>query len=161
MRNIPDFAMQIVEIEKGISGQAEESASLWKDDVQKRYYSEFIERYYKDMEIYIQGGQEIISKGLNDLLVFTDEKLTEMEQLTGVPADVAFTIAAIDNYDGGRITIDDRGNTVNVEDMYRVKERGGIVHNPNLDRDYWEKQYGPVPGELKSDEVKDIMKDRD
>ncbi len=160
MRNIPDFAMQVLEIEKGISGQADLSAECWKDNVQRRFYERFIEQYFKDMEIYIHGGTQIVSKGLNDLLVFIDEKLGEMERLTGVPADVSFTLAAIDNYAGGNI-IDNRGLPVDVEDSFPVRMRGGVVHNERLDRDYWRKEYGADPGEMKSGDVKEVMEERE
>ena len=159
MRIIPDFAAQIVEIEKGISGQAELSATSWKDDVQKRYYSTFIDQYFKDIGIFINGGLEIVSKGLNDLLVFIDDKLSEMEQVTGVPADVSFSIAAIDNYKGGTI-VDNWGDEVDVEGSSRVRERGGVVHNSKLERDYWERKNGPDPGNMNPGDVNDIMDER-
>lgn len=159
MRNIPDFAAQIVEIEKGLSGQAELSAASWKDDVQKRYYSAFIERYFTDMGIYINGGLEIVSRGLNDLLVFIDDKLTEMEQITGVPADVSFSLAAIENYNSGMIS-DNRGDVINVEGSNRVRERGGVVHNPQLERDYWKRENGPEPGNMNPADINDIMDER-
>lgn len=152
--------MQVLEIEKGISGQADLSAESWKDNVQKSFYERFIEPYYEHMEIYIHGGTQIVSKGLNDMLVFIDEKLNEMEQLTGTTADVSFTLAAIENYAGGQIFVN-RDYPVNVEDSFRVRMRGGVVHNEHFERDYWRKEYGPAPGEMKSGDVKEVMEERD
>ena len=87
MSNIPDFAMQVQEVQRQIEAQSDVTAQDWKDAVQQRYYDNYMNAYKEKMELYIHGGSGISGKGINDLLVFLDEQMQKMEQLTGVPAD--------------------------------------------------------------------------
>lgn len=162
MRNIPDFAMQVLEIERQIEAQCDVTADDWKDAVQQRYYDNFIGSYKEKLELYIHGGLGMTGKGINDLLVFLDEKIQELESHTGVPADLIFMVAAGDSYTG---TIrDSEGNCIDVDDSYEVKNRDGVVHDDNYSRDYWKNQSsfippynGSRPGEYSPEEVLKIM----
>ena len=154
MSNIPDFAMQVQELERQIEAQCDVTAEDWKDSVQKRFYDSFISAYKEKLELYIHGGSGMSGKGINDLLIFLDEKMQEMEAHTGIPADITFMTAVGASYTG---TIRDGfGNNINVESAYEVQNRGGIVHNEKLERDYWQNN-GSRPGEYSNDEIERIM----
>lgn len=163
MSNIPDYAMQVQEIERQIEAQCDVTAEDWKDAVQKRFYDNFISAYKEKLELYIHGGSGMSGKGINDLLIFLDEKMKEMEAHTGIPADFTFMAAAGASYTG---TIRDSfGNNIDVEDTNEVRNRDGIVHSDNRERDYWQNQptivppyNGSRPGEYTNEEIEKIMK---
>lgn len=154
MSNIPDFAMQVQEIERQIEAQCNVTAEDWKDAVQKRFYDNFINAYKEKLELYIHGGFGMSGKGINDLLIFLDEKMQEMETHTGIPADFTFMAAAGASYTG--TVRDSFGNNIDVEGAYEVQNRGGIVHNEKLERDYWQNN-GSRPGEYSNEEIEKIM----
>lgn len=163
MNNIPDFAMQVQEIERQIEAQSEVTAGDWKDDVRKRYYDNYVNQYKEKLELYIHGGSDMTGKGINDLLVFLNEKMQEMEGLTGISADVSFMMAAGNSYYGG--VKDNFNSEINVEDAQEVKRRNGIVHNDYHERDYWSDRNscsgnGPRPGEYTGEDIEEIMEKR-
>lgn len=165
MNNIPDFAMQVQEIERQIEAQSEATADDWKDDVRKRYYDNYVNQYKERLELYIHGGSGMTGKGINDLLVFLNEKMQEMEGLTGIPADVTFMRAAGEGYIGG--VRDNFDSYIDVEDAREVRQRDGIVHNEKHERDYWDDggysigtRNGPRPGEYTDEDIKGIMEKR-
>lgn len=155
MSNIPDFAIQVQEIERQLEAQCDVTAEDWKDAVQKRFYDNFISEYKEKLELYIHGGSGMSGKGINDLLVFLDEKMQEMEAHTGIPADITFMAAAGASYTG--TVVDSFGNNIDVEGAYEVQNRRGIVNNEKLERDYWQNN-GSRPGEYSNDEIEKIMK---
>lgn len=83
MSNLPDFAKQAMEIARQIDAQSAATAANWDDVVKKRYYADYIEAYSHKIDIYVHGGNEIVGKGIDDLLVFLDDNIKKMEQLTG------------------------------------------------------------------------------
>lgn len=160
MKNIPDFSMQVLEVERHIKARADVTAEDWKDSVQQRYYDKYVRQYEEKMELYIHGGMNMSGMGIDKLMQFTSEKLEQMAQLTGVSEDVAFAYAAGPSYDGS--LRDNNGNDIRVEEDDHVKYRGGIVHNARLERDYWDYGYsGPRPGEHDNDDIVKIMKERE
>ena len=118
MSNIPDFAMQVQEVQRQIEAQSDVTAQDWKDAVQQRYYDNYMNAYKEKMELYIHGGSGISGKGINDLLVFLDEQMQKMEQLTGVPADLTFMCAAGASYTGS--VRDNYGVSIPVEEKEMV-----------------------------------------
>lgn len=159
MSNIPDFAMQVQEVQRQIEAQSDVTAQDWKDAVQKRYYDNYMNAYKEKMELYIHGGSGISGKGINELLVFLDEQMQKMEKLTGVPADVTFLCAAGTSYSGS--VRDNYGVDINVESSQEVQGRNGIVHNEKRERDYWQEggssYNGTRPGQYSNEEIKQIM----
>ena len=162
MSNIPDFAMQVQEVQRQIEAQSDVTAQDWKDAVQQRYYDNYMNTYKEKMELYIHGGSGISGKGINDLLVFLDEQMQKMEQLTGVPADLTFMCAAGASYTGS--VRDNYGVSIPVEAFKEIQERDGVVHNEKRERDYWreegtffEPDNGTRPGQYSNEEIKQIM----
>ena len=162
MSNIPDFAMQVQEVQRQIEAQSDVTAQDWKDAVQQRYYDNYMNTYKEKMELYIHGGSGISGKGINDLLVFIDEQMQKMEQLTGVPADLTFMCAAGASYTGS--VRDNYGVSIPVEAFKEIQERDGVVHNEKRERDYWreegtffEPDNGTRPGQYSNEEIKQIM----
>lgn len=162
MSNIPDFAMQVQEVQRQIEAQSDVTAQDWKDAVQQRYYDNYMNAYRETMELYIHGGSGISGKGINDLLVFLDEQMQKMEQLTGVPADLTFMCAAGASYTGS--VRDNYGVSIPVEAFKEIQERDGVVHNEKRERDYWreegtffEPDNGTRPGQYSNEEIEQIM----
>ena len=162
MSNIPDFAMQVQEVQRQIEAQSDVTAQDWKDAVQQRYYDNYMNAYKEKRELLIHGGSGISGKGINDLLVFLDEQMQKMEQLTGVPADLTFMCAAGASYTGS--VRDNYGVSIPVEAFKEVQERDGVVHNEKRERDYWreegtffEPDNGTRPGQYSNEEIKQIM----
>ncbi|MCM1177771.1 MAG: hypothetical protein NC308_05960 [Clostridium sp.] len=162
MGNIPDFVMQVQEVERQIEAQCDVTSKDWNDPVQRRFYDTYIDTYQKTFRLYIHGGTGIMGKGLNELLLFIDSKMSEMEKISGVPADLAFSVASGVLHDG--TVKDNYGSSIDVENLPEVQGRGGIVHNDRLERDCW-KETGPFrngsrPGQYSSDEIEQIMEHR-
>jgi hypothetical protein len=80
---IPDFVLQLQEIQRNLLSQSLITQESWKDSVSRRFYDTFINQYEEVITVYINGGHPMRGKGLNDLLVFLDQKQNEMTQLTG------------------------------------------------------------------------------
>ena len=160
MGNIPDFVLQLQEIERQLKAQMESTADDWRDRKKDEYYQKYLDNYCDDIETYINGGGNMSGFGVNDLVVFCDQKLQEMESLSGVPADVQFELAALGQHDGHVVDFFD--NDMNVEEMGMIQKRDGIVHNDQRIRDYWNNDpnsgnyNGPRPGELNQDEIREI-----
>jgi len=159
MSNIPDFAMQAMEISRQIEAQSSVTAEDWKDSVKERYYTNYVDVYTQDIDLYIHGGSGIAGKGINDLLVFLDEKMQQMAQLTGISEDVSFSYAA-GNFHSGEIR-DNFDNPIDVASQNEVEHRDGVIHNEYHERDYWEEtQRGSRPGQYSHNELLDIMEQR-
>ncbi len=81
---IPEFVQNVYEIHGHLAKQALATEKDWKDSVAKRFYEKFIEKYEETVNLYINGGMGITGKGLNELLIFFDEKEREMAALGGI-----------------------------------------------------------------------------
>jgi len=77
----PDFVRQTYDIHGALAAQALDTQDDWQDSVAKRFYEKYIDEYETKVNLYINGGIDILGKGLNDLLVFFDEKEREMAGL--------------------------------------------------------------------------------
>lgn len=80
-----DYALQMKEIQRAVLAQAEVTKSFWNDEVARRYFEKYVDCYEKDINIYLNGGGEIVGKGLLDLQEFFEKKMEEMSQLSGCP----------------------------------------------------------------------------
>jgi hypothetical protein len=80
---IPDFVQQVYDIHGALATQALDTQNYWRDSVSKRFYEKFINEYEKKVNLYVTGVplMDMTGKGLNDLLVFFDEKEREMAAL--------------------------------------------------------------------------------
>ncbi len=79
--NIPDFAKQVQDIQLQIEAQSSVVEEDWSDSVQERYYQNFMERYKKDIDLYISGGMGMKGKGINDLMVYLCEQQQKLESM--------------------------------------------------------------------------------
>jgi len=78
---IPDYVDNVKDIHGTLAAQALDTQNYWQDSVAKRFYETYIEKYEEKVNLYINGGMELTGKGLNELLVFFDEKENEMDNL--------------------------------------------------------------------------------
>ena len=78
---IPDYVDNVKDIYGTLAAQALDTQNYWKDSVAKRFYEKYIERYEEKVNLYVNGGMDITGKGLNELLVFFDQKENEMASL--------------------------------------------------------------------------------
>lgn len=160
MSNIPDFAMQAMEIARQIEAQSAATADDWRDAVKERYYDSYVEMYAQKLDLYIHGGSAMTGKGINDMLVFLDEKMQQMSQLTGISEEVSFSCAAGPGYSG--MIRDNADRIIDVPNQQEVISRDGVIHNEYHERDYWEEsQGGSRPGQYSHDEILEIMKQRE
>lgn len=103
---IPDFVQQTKEILQKLKVQAEATRSGWKDCVADKYYERVVQVYDDKTAEYIDGCVGMCGYGLDDLLVFFDEKERQLQELGPVDPPV-FTgvipaMAAIVNTGTGR-----------------------------------------------------------
>jgi hypothetical protein len=83
---IPDFVLQMQEIEQNLQSQCEATKNQWQDSVAKRFYNNFIEEYSEKTKSYLFGAINMRGMGLDDLLKYIDCKQNEMKELSGVDA---------------------------------------------------------------------------
>lgn len=93
---IPDFVQQLCEIQACFGRQSEVVRTYWKDVVAEKYYACFVDKFEEKTQFYVQGGLEMTGMGLDDLLVFFDEKENELSELG--PLD--FSVSNVMNYEG-------------------------------------------------------------
>ena len=156
MSNIPDFVLQIQEVERNLKARWRVVKTGWNGAAADSFDSNVMSKFSLYIEQYITGNG-ITGLGVDKLLSQMDKHLVDMQQLSGMPADVAFECAAGPQHDGD----------IDVENDERVIERGGIVHDELRNRDYWkddieslrydEEYDGVKPGELGNKEVVGIL----
>lgn len=164
MSNIPDFVLQIQEVERNLKARWRVVKTGWNGAAADSFDSNVMSKFSLYIEQYITG-KGITGLGVDKLLSQMDKHLEGMQQLTGMPADVAFECAAGPQHDG--CVKNWFGNDIDVENDERVIERGGIVHDELRNRDYWkddieslrhdEEYDGVKPGELGNKEVVGIL----
>ena len=93
---IPDFVQQLCEIQACFGRQSEVVRTYWKDVVAEKYYACFVDKFEEKTQFYVQGTLEMTGMGLDDLLVFFDEKENELSELG--PLD--FSVSNVMNYEG-------------------------------------------------------------
>lgn len=78
---IPNFVQQIVSIEKDLLTSSANTANFWQDEKCEQFDNLYMNEYEKKLELLIHGGSENYGMGLDELLVFLDQKESEMEML--------------------------------------------------------------------------------
>lgn len=160
MNNIPDFVLQIQEVERNLKARWQVVRSDWRGKTADSFNDGIIEPYCKNFHDYITG-EGIKGLGIDQLLQQMDKHLKDMARLTGVSEDVAFVCAAGPQYNGGVKNWFEK--EIDVENHELVQKRGGIVHNDNRDRDYWDdnpfsiRYDGVKPGELQDEDIRKII----
>ena len=163
MSNIPDFVLQIQEVERNLKAQWNLVQDDWRDGASESFMNDIMEPYNRNFQQYITGNG-IKGYGVDQLVQQMDKHLQDMEKLTGVPADFAFACAAGPQYNGQVKNWFD--GEIDVEHDKHVMERGGVVHNEMRERDYWDddplsvRYDGVKPGELQDENVQDILKQK-
>lgn len=163
MSNIPDFVLQIQEIERNLKAEWKLVQEDWRDEVAERFDSNVMKPYCKNFEQYITGDG-ISGYGVNDLMNQMDKHLQDMTALTGISEDVAFVCAAGPQYNGNIRNW--YGQDIDVNTSNVVRARGGIVHDEKHDRDYWDtdprSDYydGAKPGELRDRDIQNIFNNK-
>lgn len=160
MANIPDFVLQVQEVERQLLAQLDDARQDWGegDVVRQRFEEQVFEPYCQKIRDYLDGTN-IKDEGLNALMVSMSQHLDDMSELTGLPSDVAFACAAGAQNDG--LVGDMMGREIDAEGNYNVVARGGIVHTSRGSRDYWGPNNGPAPGQLVQGDIKEIENNRE
>lgn len=163
MSNIPDFVLQIQEVERNLKAQWQVVQEEWRDSAAESFNNNIMEPYTRNFQQYITG-EGIKGYGVDQLVQQMDKHLQDMERLTGISANYAFSCAAGPQYSGKLNNWFDRER--DVENNGNVMARDGVVHNELRDRDYWndnpnEIDYdGIKPGELQDENIQEIMKNK-
>lgn len=159
MSNIPDFSNQMLEVEKQLKTQIVITQEDWQDEKAETYHKEHLQQYEEIIQLYLNGGMNMIGMGLIELMEFVSRKMDDMERLTGVPADVQFDAAAGGLHNGW--LRDNRDNMIAPEDADIVKRRDGMLYGNEVGRDYWTTDNGVRPGEYTPDEIQKHYENRD
>lgn len=168
MSNIPDFVLNLQEIQRTVGEQAAVTAELWRDSVEKDFYYEYVEPFDHVINVVIHGrdGMDYIyERSLNDLLVFISDRIDEMANIAECSPDEIYQQA----YHHGDqssysddLLIDNFGCSMDPMNDRHVRARGGVVHDGRLTRDYWDPlSHGARPGELDNKDIGEIMERRD
>lgn len=78
---IPDFAQKVIVAHHEFLTKANKTATTWKDPVQESFYQTYVEKFNEYLELYIKGGTNSYSMGLDELLTFLDRKEQEMNSI--------------------------------------------------------------------------------
>lgn len=159
MGNIPDFVLNIQETERNLKAQWQLVQEDWRDSAAESFRGGIFDPYCLNFQQYITG-EGIKGLGVDQLMQQMDKHMQEMAKLTGISEDVAFSCAAGPQYNGK--VNNWFGEGIDVEHADSVLRRGGIVHNENRDRDYWNDSFpigydGVKPGELQDKDIQSIM----
>ena len=162
MANIPDFAFQLQEIERQLRSQADVTAAVWQDGVKDCFYKQYVDNFCHTIEMVINGDHwgdyGIYQRGLNDMLQGISDCFDEMASASETSPSALFDMAMNGMHDG---SIRDHFDwSMDVESYQKVRNRGGVVYNEKLERDYWDSSNGPRPGSMGGDEVNELMKRR-
>ena len=160
MSNIPDFVLQIQEAERNLKANWQVVQQDWRDATADSFYEGIMEPYCSNFQKYITG-EGIRGYGVDKLMQQMDKHMQDMAKLTGISENVAFVCAAGPQYNGKINNWNEE--EIDVENNELVKKRGGIVHNTNRDRDYWDDNSNSInydgvkPGELQDGDIKKII----
>lgn len=163
MSNIPDFVLQVQEVERNLKAKWQLVQEDWRDAAAESFNKDIMEPYSDNFRKYITG-EGIKGYGLDKLVQQMDKHLQDMEKLTSISANFAFVCAAGPQYNGNVKNWFD--GEIDVEHDKRVVDRGGIVHDEFRDRNYWNdtpNTYGydgVKPGELQDDNIQQILKQK-
>lgn len=78
-----DYSDIFIDARERIIGQAEVTKGLWQDEVQQRFYEQYVEKGIDAVRIYLTESNqfEYVGKGLKELTDFINEKLSEFNSL--------------------------------------------------------------------------------
>jgi len=168
MSYIPDFVLNLQEIQRTVGEQAAVTAELWRDSVKKDFYYEYVEPFDHVINVVIHGQDgmdSIYERSLNDLLVFISDRIAEMANIAECSPDEIYQQAYHhgDNSSySDDLLIDNYGRPMDPMNDWHVRARGGVVHDGRLTRDYWDPlSHGARPGELDNEDIGQIMERRD
>lgn len=154
MSNIPDFVLQIQEVERNLKATWTVVKDDWRDSVAQQYNDYVIDIYVENFSKYITGNG-IKGYGIDDLMSQMDKHMQDMADLTGISENVQFAFAAGPLHNG-RLN-NAFNNEMEVESLHSVQDNGGVVHDSNRDRFYWDEHNdGAKPGELNNNDIVEI-----
>ena len=87
MTPIPDFVQQTLEIVRQLGIQVEVCRKYWQDKVSERFFFQYPEKMENVVQRFLNGdhmeigGNAINGKGLNDLLIYLQQKESEIDAL--------------------------------------------------------------------------------
>lgn len=81
MSNIPDFVIQVHEVEQNLKSEWESVQNGWQDNVAEDFGKGVMEPYMRNFQQYLTG-EGINGYGLEQLLQQMDKHLQDMESLT-------------------------------------------------------------------------------
>ena len=78
-----DYSDIFIDARERIIGQAEVTKGLWQDEVQQRFYEQYVEKGIEAVRVYLTESNqfEYVGKGLKELTDFVNEKLSEFNTL--------------------------------------------------------------------------------
>lgn len=159
MSNIPDFPNQVLEVEKQLETQIVVTREDWRDEKAAAYCKEHLQQYGEKMQLFLNGGANMVGLGLVELMEFVNRKMEEMAQLTGISVDVQFERAAGGWYNGGKLK-DNHDREIDPENADSVRQRGGLLYGDGVGRDYWSPENGAKPGEYTPEEIRGHYEER-
>ncbi len=159
MSNIPDFSNQMLEVEKQLKTQIVMTQEDWQDEKAESYHKEHLQQYEEKIQLYLNGGLNMVGMGLIELMESVGRKMEEMERLTGVSADVQFDAAAGSLHNNGLMK-DNRDNMMEPENSDVVRQRDGMLYGNEVGRDYWTSYNGAKPGQYTPDEIREHYENR-
>ena len=164
---IPDFVLNLQEVQRSIGEQAGVTAALWQDCVKERYYEKYVERFDHYINIVcngIDGTETIYQRSLNDMLEVLSDCIMEMADIMHTSPEYLYQEAyygrVLDPDEADQMK-DNYDQTFNPMHDRHVEDRGGIVHDDRLTRDYWDTTiHGARPGEIGNEDVNRILEER-
>lgn len=159
MSNIPDFVLQIQEVERNLKATWEVVHEDWRDAAAQSFNDDVMSIYVSNFSRYITGDN-LTGYGVDELMQQMDKHLQDMAELTGISEDVQFAFAAGPQHNG---RLNNAFNKeLEVEESNSVIRNGGIVHDFNRDRFYWDERLdGAKPGELSNDDIVELYKNKE
>lgn len=112
MTPIPDFVQQTLEIVRQLDIQVEVCRNYWQDKVSERFYFQYPEKMGNVVQRFLNGdhmeivGDAINGKGLNDLLIYLQQKEIEVDALCQDSASSAIGDGLDSKVDENRLRVD-------------------------------------------------------
>lgn len=76
-----DHSDAFVDAKDRMLGQAEVTKDLWDDQVQQRFYDQFVNPSIQAVDYYLNGHDKYVGMGLRDLTAFVNNKIIEFNAL--------------------------------------------------------------------------------
>lgn len=83
MWTMNDYSDIFIDARERIIGQAEVTKGLWQDEVQNRFYEQYVNPSIEAVRIYLTESKqfEYVGKGLKELTDFVNEKVAEFNSI--------------------------------------------------------------------------------